>query len=99
MRNAAGDMAPDQPDVAKKLRDALSQMDESDLSNYVQRTADWLRRGINPNSNGTEGQIAQGLSKLSQELAQAQQTMAQEKPGDRGYRTRTGRPDRCDQPG
>lgn len=84
MRNAAHDMAPDQPDVAKKLRDALSQMDESDLTNYVQRTADWLRRGINPNSNGTEGQIAQGLSKLSQELGQAQKTMAQEKSGDRG---------------
>jgi hypothetical protein len=85
MRNAAGGMAPDQPDVAKMLRDALSKMDETDLSNYVQRTADWLRRGINPNSNGTEGQIAQGLSKLSQELAQAQQTMAKEKPGDRDF--------------
>ena len=83
MRNAAHDMAPDQPDVAKNLRDALSQMDESDLANYVQRTADWLRRGIDPNSNGTESQIAQGLSKLNQELEQAQQTMAHEKPGDR----------------
>jgi hypothetical protein len=83
MRNAAHDMAPDQPDVAKKLGDALSQMDESDLANYVQRTADWLRRGIDPNSNGTEGNIAQGLSKLNQELEQAQQTMAHAKPSDR----------------
>jgi hypothetical protein len=55
-------------------------MDYSDLDNRVQRTADWLRSGINPNSNGTEGQIAQGLGKLSQQLQQAQQAMGHEKP-------------------
>ena len=50
-----------QPGVAQKLRDALTEMDDSDLDNHVQRTADWLRSGINPNSNGTESEIAQGL--------------------------------------
>ena len=81
MRNAARDMAANQPDAAKKLRDALTEMDDTDLDNHVQRTADWLRSGINPNSNGTENEIAHGLSKLSQQLQQAQTTMAQEKPG------------------
>lgn len=81
MRNAAREMASDQPDVAKKLRDALSQMDESDLDNHMQRTADWLRSGINPNSNGTESEIAQGLSQLNSQLQQAQRTMAQARPG------------------
>jgi len=47
----------------------------------VQRTADWLRGGINPNSNGTEKEIAQGLGKLTQQLHQAQQAMGQQKPG------------------
>lgn len=81
MRATARDLAPAQPDVAKDLRDALSQMDGSQLGMYVQRTADWLRSGINPNANGTEGQIAQGLGKLSGQLQQAQSAMAQERPG------------------
>jgi hypothetical protein len=81
MRNAVRDLATNQPDTAKKLRDALAEMDDSELDNHVQRTADWLRSGINPNSNGTENEIAHGLSKLNQQLQQAQTSMAQEKPG------------------
>jgi len=86
MRDAARETAPSEPAVAQKLRDALTEMDESDLGNHVQRTADWLRRGVNPNSNGTENEIAQGLSKLSQQLQQAQGAMRQAKPapGDQG---------------
>jgi hypothetical protein len=68
MREAASGMASNQPDAAKKMRDALSEMDNSDLDNRMQRSADWLRSGVNPNSNGTEKGIADGLSKLSQQL-------------------------------
>ncbi len=81
LRDTAREMAPDEPGVAQKLRDALTEMDDSDLDNHVQRTADWLRSGINPNSNGTEGEIAQGLQKLNQQLQQAQSAMGQSKPG------------------
>jgi hypothetical protein len=84
VRDAAREMAPNQPGVAQKLRDALTEMDQSDLDNHVQRTADWLRGGVNPNANGTENQIAQGLQKLSQQLRQAQQGVGQGKPGQRG---------------
>ena len=80
MRDAARSMAPNQPGVAKKLRDALTEMDDADLDNHVQRTADWLRSGINPNSMGTESQIASGLSKLSQQLQQAQKEFGQGNP-------------------
>jgi hypothetical protein len=83
MRDATRDLASSQPEAAKKLRDALTEMDDTDLDNHVQRTADWLRRGINPNSNGTESEIARGLSKLRQQLQQTQNAVAQEKPGDR----------------
>ena len=84
---------------AFQLRDALTQMDQTDLDNHVQRTADWLRRGINPNSNGTETEIAQGLQKLNQQLNEAQQGMGQGKPdqrstspGDRHSQERRRRP-------
>jgi hypothetical protein len=83
LRDTARETASNEPGVAQKLRDALTEMDESDLDNHVQRTADWLRSGINPNSNGTESEIAQGLQKLSQQLQQAQQGMGKDKPGSR----------------
>ena len=80
VRDTAREMASNQPGISQKLRDALTEMDQSDLDNHVQRTADWLRSGINPNSNGTENEIAEGLQKLSQQLRQAQQAMEQDKP-------------------
>ncbi len=42
-----------------------------DLDNRVQRTADWLRRGVNPNSNGTETEIRAGLKEAGQQLREA----------------------------
>jgi hypothetical protein len=84
MREAARTMATNQTGVAQKLRDALTEMDDADLDNRVQRTADWLRRGINPNSNGTESDIAQGFDKLSRQLQQAQKGIGQGKPGRTG---------------
>jgi hypothetical protein len=83
LRDTAREMASNQPGVAENLRDALKEMDNSDLDNRVQRSADWLRSGINPNSNGTEDQIAQGLAKLSQQLQQAQKGMGQAGQGER----------------
>jgi DNA-directed RNA polymerase subunit F len=84
VRDTAREIASAQPGVAQKLRDALTGMDESDLDNHVQRTADWLRRGINPNSNGTESEIAQGLDHLSRQLQQAEKGIGQGKPAPHG---------------
>jgi hypothetical protein len=81
MRNSARELAPTQPQASSKLRDALSGMDQTDLTNRVQRTADWLRRGINPNANGTEEGISKGLDQLSQQVHQAQQGLGPGKPG------------------
>ena len=91
LRDSAREIAPNQPGVARQLRDVLTEMDNSDLDNHTQRTADWLRRGINPNSNGTESQIAQGLDKLNQQLQQAQQAMSQDQAGQRGSKSGAGR--------
>ncbi len=75
MRDTARQLATTQPAASSKLREALSGMDESDLGNRVQRTADGLRRGINPNSNGNEAAIASGLKQLDEGLKQAQSGM------------------------
>jgi len=81
LRETAGQMAANQPGVAEGLRNALTEMDNSDLDNRVQRSADWLRRGIDPTANGTEDEIAQGLAKLSQQVQQAQKGVGQAKKG------------------
>lgn len=92
MREAASGMAANQPDAAKKVHDALSEMDNSDLDNRMQRSADWLRSGINPNSNGTEKGIADGLSKLSQQLHAASGAVGSgngQRPQDAGKQDQT----------
>ena len=92
VRDAARSLAPNQPDTAAKLRDALNGMDQTDLGNRVQRTADWLRRGVDPNSNGTEAGIAKDLQKLDEQVRQAQQGMGTGQPGiGKGQGTGQGR--------
>jgi hypothetical protein len=98
LRDTARELAPNQPGTSSKLRDALSEMDQSDLGNRVQRSADWLRRGINPNSNGTEAEIASGLKKLSDQVRQAQQGMGtgRDGQGKTGQGTQTAELDHVD---
>jgi hypothetical protein len=81
MRNAARELDAGQRAASSKLREALGAMDESDLETRLQRSADWLRSGVDPNGNGTEAQIASGLQRLSDEMRQAQQALAAGAPG------------------
>lgn len=90
VRDTAREMASNQPGTSSKLRDALGQMDQTDLDNRIQRTADWLRRGIDPNSNGTEGEIASDLKKLSGKLREAQQGAGAEGQGKPGNGDKSG---------
>jgi len=72
MRDAVRDLSANDRAAASKLRDALRELDESDLDTRMQRSADWLRRGINPDRNGNESRIASDLEKLSQQVREAQ---------------------------
>ena len=75
MRNAARELDAGQRAASSKLREALAGMDETDVETRLQRTADWLRTGIDPSGNGTEAQIASSLQRLSDQLHQAQQAL------------------------
>jgi hypothetical protein len=81
LRDAQRDLAANQRPAASKLRDALGDLDANDLENRIQRSADWLRRGLNPNSPETEQQIASGLDKLSDQVRQAQQALGEGRQG------------------
>jgi len=61
--------------VSTKMREALGDMQQSDLRARIQRGADWMRRGIDPNANGMEPEIAAGMDRLEKGLHDAQQAM------------------------
>ncbi|MGA9882602.1 MAG: hypothetical protein WBQ34_02665, partial [Candidatus Acidiferrales bacterium] len=86
MRSAAREMAPTQHAAASKLRDALGDLDQSDLQTRLQRTADWLRRGYAPDPNAEPG-IATDLRQLSDNLKAAQQALGPEQSPNQGSQT------------
>jgi hypothetical protein len=75
MRQAARDLAATQRGAATKLRDALGDLDGNDIQTRLQRSADWLRRGIDPNSQATEPQLSSDLQHLTDQLRDAQKAL------------------------
>ncbi len=78
MQQAEQELASTQRPAATKLRDALGGIESDDLTTRVQRSADWLRRGIDSNSNSMESLeagIGDDLNRLSQQMHGAQQAL------------------------
>ena len=75
MQDTIRELASGQRPAATKLREALGGTQQSDLTSRLQRSADWIRRGINPNSNSGEPAIASDFGRLSDQLHQAQQAL------------------------
>jgi hypothetical protein len=75
MQDATGALASGQRPAASKLRDALSEMQQSELRARVQRSADMIRRGMNPNAYSGEAAINTGIDRLNDQLRQAQQSL------------------------
>jgi hypothetical protein len=84
LQETARELATDNQTAAStKLREALSDMQQSDLRARIERGADWMRRGIDPNANGMEPEIAAGMQRLEKGLRDAQQAMgAAPQPGN-----------------
>jgi hypothetical protein len=69
--------------AARKLHEALGDLDQADTETQMQRTADRLRRGYGPLNEGPEEEIAQSLQHLNEQLGQARQAMAAGGSGQR----------------
>jgi hypothetical protein len=83
MRDAVRDLSSGDRAAASKLRDALRELDQSDLDTRIQRSADMLRRDMNPDRNGSESQIASDLQRLGQQARDARQALGSgQQPGD-----------------
>jgi hypothetical protein len=76
LQDTARELATGNQNAAStKLREALGDMQQSDLRARIQRGADWMRRGIDPNANGMEPEIAAGMQRLEKGVRDAQQAM------------------------
>jgi hypothetical protein len=76
LQNTARELATNKQNAAStKLREALGDMQQSDLRSRIQRGADWMRRGIDPNASGAEPEIAAGMQRLEKEVNDAQQAL------------------------
>jgi hypothetical protein len=81
MQEAARGLGGTQPTSATKLREALSGMEQQDLQNRIRKSAEWVRRGIDPSvadageklKSLNDSSIANGMQRLSDQLHQAQQ--------------------------
>jgi len=81
LQDTARELATDKQNAAStKLRDALGDMQQSDLRARVQRGADWMLRGIDPNSSGLEPEISAGMQRLEKGVRDAQQAMGAAPP-------------------
>jgi hypothetical protein len=56
-----------------KLREALGGMETADLQNRLRKSGEFIRRGIDPTSNGSDNSITAGMQRLSDQLREAQQ--------------------------
>jgi hypothetical protein len=85
MQDTARDLASNHQNAAStKLREALGDMQQSDLRARIQRGADWMQRGIDPNASGAEPEITAGMQRLEKGLHDVQQAMGAPpaQPGD-----------------
>jgi hypothetical protein len=76
LQDTARELATNKQNAAStKLREALGDMQQSDLRSRIQRGSDWMRRGIDPNASGAEPEIAAGMQRLEKEVNDAQQAL------------------------
>jgi plasmid stabilization system protein ParE len=82
MQGAMRDLASGEPSAASKLREALGDLERSGLQSRLQKSADLVREGVDPNSNtpslgriSDDPAISAGLQRLSEQMRQAQQAL------------------------
>ncbi len=75
MQDATRSLASADRAAASKLRDALAGMDQSDLQAKLQRSAETIRRGMDPNANSSEATINSGIERLNDQLREARQSL------------------------
>ena len=82
MQDAVRDLAAGQRAASSKLRDALGEAQQNDLRNRLQRSGNWIRRGLGAYSNLGEPNITSSMERLNDQVRQAQQALGNTQPSD-----------------
>ncbi len=78
------------PDVARKLRRALSDAEQKELALRMEKNAQWIREGFGDRNLAMEDSVTAGVEQLSRDLQGAQQTLgAGDDKGQGGQNGRT----------
>jgi hypothetical protein len=75
MQHAARELKPAQPAAAAQLHKALGQMDQAELPSRLERSAESIRYGFDPNSKTMEPAISAGIDQLREGIREAQQAL------------------------
>jgi hypothetical protein len=74
-------MSAGQPNDAARLRKALSDAEQSEVTSEMKKSANWIRSGLAPIAAGRERDQTESVDQLQRELEQAQAAMKNEGPG------------------
>lgn len=74
-------MSGNQPDDAARVRKALSDAEQSEVTSEMKKSANWIRNGLAPIAASRERDQTESVDQLQRELEQAQAAMKNEGPG------------------
>jgi hypothetical protein len=84
MQQAVRDLAGSQRAASSKLREALGEMQQRELSLRMKYLAEWIRRGLGAYAWLREAPVTEGLERLSQQLGEAERALGDSpKPGEK----------------
>jgi hypothetical protein len=84
MQKQADNLAGTQPELARKMRDALSDAEQKELALRMQKNGELLRQGYGDRNLEMEGSVTMALDDLTRELREIQQAMKAGGQGDKG---------------
>ena len=83
MQKQADSLATTQPELARKMRDALADAQQKELAMRMQKNGELLREGYGDRNLEMEGSVTMALDDLTRELRDIQQAMKAGAQGDK----------------
>jgi hypothetical protein len=77
MQQAVRDLAGSQQASSSKLREALGEMQQRELTLRMKYLAEWIRRGLGAYAWLREAPVTEGLDRLSRQLGEAQRALGE----------------------
>jgi uncharacterized protein Smg (DUF494 family) len=75
MQNSARDLQSTERQASARMREALGNMQQRELTRDMQRNSQWVRRGLGEYALMSEAEITAGLNQLRDELQKVQQAL------------------------